>query len=237
MDFSKIFNDRKDVEYLYDLEELYILALKIFKQYENEFSKPVCIIIKAKESQLFKLSRMIHSLFLIKKQISLETLLPVDSIGSLSNFSIADEEGKYDYLLCNISIMLDIILLVELSKDILQVVIEAMLKKLYEKNCSIINYVTTESELEDKLRFFRKTGYQVEIFDTNEIKEYTRDKYQSILQDLQFTLTILTWREMIENSENPNYIKEIAMKSINILDLGFTLEQINFDELLESNKI
>ncbi|MCG3257921.1 MAG: hypothetical protein KAU62_17580, partial [Candidatus Heimdallarchaeota archaeon] len=148
------------------------------------------------------------------------------------DFSVADEEGKYDYLLCNISIMLDIILLVELSRDILQVVLEAMLKKLYEKHCSIIIYAVTESELEDKLRFFRKIGYQVEVLDTDEISEYTREKYQSILQNLQFAVTILVWREMIENSENPNYIKEIVMKSTNILDLGFSLEQLDFEELL-----
>ena len=106
-----------------------------------------------------------------------------------------------------------------------------MLRKLFEKNCSIINYVIFERDLEDKIRFFRKVGYQVEVFDTDEIKVYTRKEYQPLLQDLQFALTVFIWKEMIENSENLENIKELTMKSINILDLGITLENINFDEL------
>ena len=52
MDFSNIFDERKDDELLRSLEKAYIFTHKLHDKYENEMNKPICILIKSKTSEV-----------------------------------------------------------------------------------------------------------------------------------------------------------------------------------------
>ncbi len=59
----------------------------------------------------------------------------------------------------------------------MQVTISAIFKNLYEKNCSIILYITTDDKLEDHTSFFKNLGNNVVILNIEELDQYEKEKY------------------------------------------------------------
>ncbi|MHA1401764.1 MAG: hypothetical protein ACTSQE_15540 [Candidatus Heimdallarchaeaceae archaeon] len=234
MDFKNVYPLNKDKPYLRTVEKLYILALRLYEKYDTEFSKPVCIIIKLQDAYRYRLSRMIQSLFLLKGYIDTNMILPIDTQKAFVDLSNKDVEGdKWINALCNISI--DINIPLQDSKTLLQAITDAIFMTLSEKMCSIILYEYYEELLSDKITYFRQLGYNVQVVDITEIEEYTRVEYQPFLQDLQFMLTLVLWQEMIEKPENTEYLKDIAITSINSLTSAHVAEILD-NELFSKNQ-
>jgi len=73
------------------------------------------------------------------------------------------------------------------------------------------------------------------VVNITEIDEYTRVEYKLFLRDLKFMLTLVLWQEMIEKLEKAEYLKSIAMTSINSLTSAHVAE-ISDNKLFSKNQ-
>jgi len=232
MSLKEAFPNNKNLPYLRTAEKHFIFANKLLNNFENSYKKPVCVLIKGKDSELYKLGKLVHSLFLIKGKISLENIVPITSLEDIFHYAAKQDLGTEKNSVCHIVSWLSMELGNDESKNVGNALIKATLRNILEKNCSIINYVAKEVSLVDKYRFFNSTGYSVEVLDISEMKTYTREDNQEELQGLEFMLSTLLWGEMIDNSKDIDYISDIVSKSISILSSSQILEELNYEDFL-----
>ncbi len=232
MSLKEDFPNNKNLPYLHTAEKHFIFANKLLNNFENSYKKPVCVLIEGKDSELYKLGRLVHSLFLIKEKISLENIVPITSLEDIFHYAAKQDLGTDKNSICHIVSWLSMELGNDESKNVGNALIKATLRNILKKDCSIINYVAKEVSFVDKYRFFTSTGYSVEALDIREMETYTREDHLEELQGLEFILSTLLWGEMIDNSKDFNHLQNLISKSISILSSRTSLEELNYEDFL-----